>query len=77
MTKETLKMILNDMAITARMIDLYKDDYTENVRECPFYSELSGKIHVLKIMGYEVDFSMTPDCKKYTGITCEGITVEI
>lgn len=79
MKKQTLNEIINTMAITAAMCNLYKSEgrYKENFRECPFCSELNGMEMILKIMGVEFEYEFNDDCSKITAVKAQGIRVEV
>ena len=77
MTTSTIKELLNAMACKVRLLEIYKDQYKENVRECPFKSELVGMEETLKILGIEFEYEFNKEVTKITAIKAQGVTVEI
>ena len=76
MTTSTIKELLEVMACKVRLLEIFKDQYKENVRECPFKSELVGMEETLKILGIEFEYEFN-NVYEITAITAQGIKVEI
>lgn len=78
MTK-TLMEILKVMAIKASIVNAVKKagQYSDNIRECPVYSELHGMEMTLKIMGIDVEYEFNADVTETIAIKAQGIRVEI
>ncbi len=66
--------ICKEMAIKCRVIRLFIDQYKDNKRECPFYSELKGIEQVLDIMGIEYSYGFDLENMKRVSVTVEGHT---
>lgn len=79
MKKETLNEILTVMAIKARLANIYEEEgkYSNNKRQCPFYSELVGMEEVLKIMGIEFEYEFNKEVTEITAIKAKGVYVAV
>lgn len=70
MNKENMMVIAETMANLAAISKNYKGQY-ENIRNCPFYSELKGMERMLKMLGIEFEYEF--DCNyEITAITVDG-----
>lgn len=79
MNKQILEEILKSMAIKASLANIYKDEeeYKNNMRKCPFYSELAGMEHTLKIMGIEFEYEYNKEVTKITAIKANDIYIPV
>lgn len=75
MTNKVIKEIAETMMVKVRCFNLYKENYKNNKRQCPFYSELVGMEQMLKIMGIEFEYTFDLETFEITAITIEDITV--
>ena len=66
----TIHEILKSMAAKAALVNMAKRDgqYADNIRECPWHSELYGMEHTLKLMGIDFDFYYDETVQYITGI---------
>ena len=76
MTTSKITELLNAMACKVRLLEIFKDQYKGNVRECPFKSELVGMEETLKILGIDFEYEFN-NVYEITAITAQGIKVEI
>lgn len=72
MTKEMKKEIAERMIAKVRMYQMYKDNYKENKRNCPFYSELVGIEEMLKLLGIEFEYTFDLDTMEITAVTVDN-----
>lgn len=79
LTKATIHDILKSMAAKAALVNITKRDgqYKENMRECPFYSELYGMEHTLKLMGIDFNFYYDETVQYITGIEIMDEYIEV
>lgn len=79
MKKAVLEEILKSMATKAALANMYKEDeeFKNNMRKCPFYSELYGMEHTLKIMGIEFEYEYNEDVTKITAIKSNDIYIPV
>lgn len=75
MTTEMSREIAETMMIKVNCFNLYKNEYKNNQRECPWRSELTGMEQMLKIMGIEFEYTFDLETYLITGVTVNGITV--
>ena len=72
MTKSMKKEIAERMIIKIRLYQCYKDNYKENKRHCPFYSELVGIEELLKLMGIEFEYTYDLNTLEITAVTLDN-----
>lgn len=79
LTTATIHEILKSMAAKAAMVNICKRDgaYKDNIRECPFWSELHGMEHMLKLMGIEFEFYYDATVQYITGIQIIDEYIEV
>lgn len=76
MTKAMSRDIAERLAIKQRVIEITKDDFKENQRLNPHYSEFHGMVEMLKMMGIEYDFEYNEKIEM-VAVTVNGETVRI
>lgn len=71
--------ILKSMAAKAALVNRVKRDgqYADNIRECPWHSELYGMEHTLKLMGVDFDFYYDETVQYITGIQIDDEYIEV
>lgn len=75
----TIHEILKSMAAKAALVNMVKRDgqYADNIRECPWHSELYGMEHTLKLMGIDFDFYYDETVQYITGIQINDEYIEV
>lgn len=71
--------ILSNMATTAALVNIYAyaDEYKDNIRHCPFYSELVGMEEVAKILEIPFEYEFNEDFTKRTAIISGNTRITI
>lgn len=77
MTKEMIQEIAERIVIKIRCEQLHEEEFKNNKRQNPFHSERQGMVEMLKLMGLDFEYHYNDDVTEITGITIEGITVEV
>ena len=79
LTTATIHTILQSMTSKAALVNMTKRDgqYAENIRECPWHSELYGMEHMLKLMGVEYEFYYDATVQYITGIQINDEYMEV
>lgn len=74
MPNEMKKEIAKVMMTKVRLFNQFKDkeEYKNNKRKCPFYSELVGMEQMLKIMGIEFEYTFDLETYDITAITIDN-----
>lgn len=70
MENKNMMVIAETMANLAAVVKNYKGQY-ENIRNCPFYSELKGMERMLKMLDIEFEYELDSDYE-ITAITVGG-----
>lgn len=71
-----IEELLHRLANKVAMFNQYKDKYTGNYRECPFWSEKYGIEEAMKVFGIKFEYEMNDDLE-YIAIKSGNIRVEI
>lgn len=79
MEQNLIKEIITSMAITARVANIYSDaeEFKDNKRYCPFYSELVGMEHIANILGIPFEYEFNEDYSKRTAIISGDMRIAI
>ena len=79
LTKATIHDVLKSMANKAALVNDIKRDgqFADNIRLCPYYSELYGMSHTLKIMGIDFEFFYDEAVEYITGIQIMDEYIEV
>lgn len=72
-TKEVAKRLM----IKTRLANMFADQYPNNCRENPFYSEREGIEEMLKMMGIDFEYEWDEEVLNITAVTVMGDRVEI
>lgn len=74
---EMFKEFAERLANKTRLIAHFRDNYPDNIRECPFFSERSGIEEALRVMGIDFEYEMNASVTAITAVIVQGQRVEI
>lgn len=76
-TTYNAKEIAKRLAIKTALANTFADQYPNNCRENPFYSEREGIEEMLKMLGIEFEYEWDETVTNITAVTVMGERVEI
>lgn len=77
MTEKMMKDFAEVLARKMRLTYSFGASYRDNIRELPFFSECSGIMEALRIMGIAYEYEYNAETDKVTAITVGSQRAEI
>lgn len=74
---EMMKNFAERLALKTRLFEQFKDNYPDNWRECPFFSERRGIEEALQLMGIDYEYEFNEEVTAITAVTVMGQRVEL